>query len=96
MNDNELKKAAEEVYPSSPHHHMGKGTNYSYEKIKQSRKDYIKGYQKAQEWISVEDRLPTIGVIVNVYGNRLNEHLEQIADVLHETVDEIRNKITVK
>ena len=24
----------------------------------------------------------------------LDEHLEQIADVLHETVDEIRNKIT--
>tara|TARA_R110000765_G_scaffold26628_6_gene64933 strand:- start:2353 stop:2655 length:303 start_codon:yes stop_codon:yes gene_type:complete len=47
----EINKLAEIEYPNSKG--MSDPYRYAYE-----RKAYIKGYEKAQEWISVEDRLP--------------------------------------
>jgi hypothetical protein len=47
MNGNELKKAAEEEYPETDHKH-------SSILCFMQRTAYIKGYKKANEWISVE------------------------------------------
>ena len=56
----EIRELAEEEFPLS-------GIKSIDKDVVNEREAFIKGHQKAQEWISVEDRLPE-GVQVQVIG----------------------------
>ena len=76
MNEKELKQLAAEEYPSPKYAMTPTGNRrLGSDCYLQEQNAFIKGYEKAQEWVSVEDRLPEIDkevLIVDISGKRIS------------------------